>query len=241
MLRETIDKAYKEFSKYSATLPLDVCTDCCMTIEETTTLASISVNSIPKDLLSSYNDSVKPEKTEIQEVKHFLPRYLELISDFNYPTHSSELSFSRLTPFDKNEWTKKELEILFGFQEEFFKHCLKTYPTPSFGDKIDSVIIMFWRSGLGVDILLSVWEETKSLESILHFKDLYFEGFEKYNRSKLSNSFGDKELCKKLTTWIQEPKVNSIFQEQIEKAFDTEWSKEIRTGEQYYNETFKNK
>jgi len=26
--------------------------------------------------------------------------------------------------------------------------------------------------------------------------------------------------------------------EQIEKAFNTEWSKEIRTGEQYYNETY---
>lgn len=29
-----------------------------------------------------------------------------------------------------------------------------------------------------------------------------------------------------------------IEKEQIEKAFDTEWSKEIRTGEQYYNETY---
>jgi hypothetical protein len=34
---------------------------------------------------------------------------------------------------------------------------------------------------------------------------------------------------------------NQMFQEQIKKAFDTEWSKEIRTGEQYYNETYKNK
>ena len=29
-----------------------------------------------------------------------------------------------------------------------------------------------------------------------------------------------------------------IEKEQIEKAFDTEWSKEIRTGEQYYNEQY---
>ena len=34
---------------------------------------------------------------------------------------------------------------------------------------------------------------------------------------------------------------NQMFQEQIKKAFDTEWTKEIRNGEQYYNETFKNK
>jgi len=33
-------------------------------------------------------------------------------------------------------------------------------------------------------------------------------------------------------------KSKAIEKEQIEKAFDTEWSKEIRTGEQYYNETY---
>jgi hypothetical protein len=217
MLKKIIDRTYQEFSKYRATLPLDACINCCMTIEETTKLASMSVESIPQKLLANYNDSAKPKKTRIEEVKHFLPRYLELISEFNFPTHSSELSFSRLVPFDKNEWTKNEYEILINFQLEYFKHCLNTYPIPSFGDKIDSIIIMFWESGIGIEKLLLVWEETESLESNLHFKDLYFEGFEQYNRSKLSNSFGDKELCEKLTTWIQNPKVNCIFQERIER------------------------
>ena len=218
MLKELIDKAYKEFSKYSANLPLDVCTDCCMTVEDATKLASISVATIPQELLSNYNDSAKPEKTSINEVKHFLPRYLELISEFNFPTHSTELSFSRFIPFDKNEWTKNEFEILQNFQVEYFKHCLNTYPLPSFGDKIDSIIIMFWRSGIGINKLLSVWEEAENLESNLHFKDMYFEGFQQYNRSNLANSFGDKELCEKLTNWIQDANVNAKFQERIERV-----------------------
>lgn len=217
MLKEILNRTYKEFSKYHAVLPLDVCIDCCMTKEETTKLASISVKSIPQELLAKYNDSAKPEKTRIEEIKHFLPRYLELISEYNFPSHSSELSFSRLIPFDNNEWTKNEFEILLNFQVEYFKHCLKQYPILSFSGTIDSIIIMFWRSGIGIEKILSVWEETDCLESNLHFKDLYFEGFEQYNRTKLSNSFGNKELCEKLTTWIQEPKVNKIFQERIEK------------------------
>ena len=217
MINEVINRAYQEFSKYPAVLPLDVCTDCCMTKEETTKLVSISVDSIPQELLSNYNDSAKPEKTRIEEVKHFLPRYLQLISEFNFPTHSSELSFSRLVPFDKNEWTKNEYEILLNFQSEYFRHCLNTYPIPSFGDKIDSIIVMFWRSGIGIEKLLSIWEETENIESSLHFKDLYFEGFEQYNRNKLSNSFGDKELCEKLTIWIRDNKVNTLFQNRIEK------------------------
>lgn len=33
-------------------------------------------------------------------------------------------------------------------------------------------------------------------------------------------------------------KVKEMEKEQIAKAFETEWTKQIRTGEQYYNETF---
>lgn len=217
MLKEIINRTYQEFSKYAVVLPLDVCTNCCMTIEETTKLVSLSVDSIPQELLSKYNDSAKPEKTRIEEVKHFLPRYLELISEFNFPTHSSELSFSRLVPFDKNEWTKCEFEILLNFQAEYFRHCLNTYPLPSFGDKIDSIIIMFWIGGIGIEELLGIWEQTESITSDLHFKDLYFQGFDQYNRKKLLNNFGDKELCEKLTNWVHDNKVNRIFQDRIEK------------------------
>lgn len=217
MLRDTINKAYKEFSKYTASLPLDVCTVCCMTTQEATTLANLSVDSIPRDLLSTYNDSARSEKTKIEEVKHFLPRYLELIADFNFPSHSAEISFSRLVPFDKNEWTKTELEILSDFQVAYFKHALQTYPIPSSGDQIDSIIIMFWSGGLGIDQLLKAWEETESLESVIHFKDLYLGGFNQHKRSKLSNSFGDNELGEKLTAWLQSTNVNIAFQERIER------------------------
>lgn len=216
-MKETVDLAYEIFSKYRADRPLDVCTDCCMKIEDEGLLASLPVREIPVDLLSDYNDSAKPEKTRIEEVKHFLPRYLELISEYKFPSHSAELSFSRLVPFDKTEWTTTELQLLESFATDFFNHTLQTYPIPSFDGQIDRIIIMFWRSGIGIDALLTVWEETVSYESSLHFKDLYFEGFEKYNRSKLSNCFGDKELCKKLTNWIQDPKVNTLFQERIER------------------------
>lgn len=217
MLKEIVKKSYQEFSKYPAKLPLDVCTECCMTIEDSIKLASFSVENIQQELLSNYNDSARSENTSIEEVKHFLPRYLELISEFNFPSHSTELSFSRFVPFDKNEWIKIEFEILLSFQVEYFRQCLKIYPLPSFGDKIDSIIIMFWRSGVGINKLLAVWEEAENLESNLHFKDLYFEGFQLYNRSKLSNSFGDSELCEKLTSWIQDNKVNNLFQDRIEK------------------------
>jgi hypothetical protein len=219
VLQEIIRKAYEIFSKYPVTRPLDVCTDeCCMKVEDEARLASLPVRQIPLELLTQYNDSAKPEKTQIEEIKHFLPRYLELIAAFNFPTHSAELSFSRLTPFDKSEWTEPELEILENFSTEFFTHALSTYPIPSFNDKIDSILIMLWRGNFNVEKLLTVWEHASSLQSLLHFNDLYFYGFSQQKRSKLSNSFGDKELAHLLVNWLENERTHKIFKEQIERT-----------------------
>ena len=217
MLKEIVDNAYEIFSKYRVSRPLEVCTDCCMKIEDEAKLASLPVRQIPLDLLTEYNDSAKPAKTSIEEVKHFLPRYLELISEFNFPTHSTELSFSLLVPFDKNEWTETELELLDTFTKEFFKHCLSIYPIPSFNDRIDTILIMFCRAEFDINSLLNVWEETDNLESVLHFKDLYFDGFNT-KKTKLSNSFDDGKLSGMLVNWIESKKVSRIFRERIEKV-----------------------
>jgi hypothetical protein len=216
-VKETVEEAYEIFSKYRADRPLDVCTDCCMKIEDEGRLASLPVRQIPVDLLSEYNDSAKPEKTRIDELKHFLPRYLDLISEYKFPTHSTELSFSRMLPFDKNEWTVKELNLLEKFAKDFFMQTLQTYPIPSFNDGIDTILIMLWRAKFDIIELLKVWENTDTLQSVLHFNDLYFDGFNKNNRSKLSSSFGDKELCETLSNWIENGITREIFQGRIEK------------------------
>jgi len=50
-----------------------------------------------------------------------------------------------------------------------------------------------------------------------------------------------EEIHKNMGVWIPQhiqEQAKAMEKEQIEKAFDTEWSKEIRTGEQYYKETY---
>lgn len=220
MLKELIDKAYIIFSNYCVTRPLDVCTDeCCMKIEDEGRLASLPVRNIPVELLAEYNDSAKPEKTRIEELKHFLPRYLELTAEFKFPSHSAELSFSRFTPFTREEWTEPELELLEIFSETFFQHCLKTYPLPSFNNNIDGMLIMFWKAGfVNIDKLLKIWELHEDLSGLLHFNELVLYGFESYNRTKLLNAFADTELSEKLLTWTQREQTKRVFEGRIERA-----------------------
>lgn len=228
-MKETVEKAYELFSKYRADRPLDVCTECCMKIEDEGRLASLPVREIPVELLSEYNDSAKPEKTRIEEVKHFLPRYLDLISEYKFPTHSTEISFSRLLPFDKSEWTENELGLLEKFATEFFNQTLQTYPIPSFNDRIDTILIMFWRADFDIVRLLRLWERTDTLQSVLHFNDLYFQGFNEHNRNELFSSFGDKELSNILTNWLENEKTKEIFETRIERIILGDFDIDERT------------
>lgn len=228
-MKETVEKAYELFSKYRADRPLDVCTECCMKIEDEGRLASLPVREIPVELLTEYNDSAKPAKTRIEEVKHFLPRYLDLISEYKFPTHSTEISFSRLLPFDKSEWTENELGLLEKFATDFFNQTLQTYPIPSFNDRIDTILIMFWRADFDIVRLLRLWERTDTLQSVLHFNDLYFQGFNEHNRSELFSSFGDKELSNILTNWLENEKTKEIFEMRIERIILGDYDIDERT------------
>lgn len=216
MLSETIENAYTLFAKYKPARPLDICTACCMTPEAEGQLANANVRQIPMELLATYNDGAKPEKTRIDEVKHFLPRYLDLIGQFQFPTHSSELSLSRLMPFEAAEWTMPELDLLQQYRTDYFKYCLSVYPIPSFSDRIDTILIMFWLAGFAIGDLLSIWENEKTQESALHFRDLYLHGFDPYNPSKLFNCFGDKALAEMLRTWLETETVKQHFAGTIE-------------------------
>ena len=211
MLTEIIDKSYALFAKYNPTRPLDICTACCMKPEDEAKLANFPVRQIPKDLLAEYNDGAAPAKTRIEEVKHFLPRYFDLVGQFEFPTHSAELSFSRLIPFDKTEWTKEELELLNQFPKEYFKHCLSIYPIPSSYERIDNILIMLWKADFNINDLLTIWENEKTKESALHFLDLHL------NQKKLSRGFGDKELANILRFWLDTEKVKRNFADTIEK------------------------
>jgi len=215
-MKEIVNEAYNLFENYKAKSPLDICTDCCMDKKDEGLLASLPVKDIPKSLLIEYNDGAATEKTPINELKHFLPRYIELIGNFDFPTHSTEIALKRLEPFDSEEWSSDEKEFLKKFSLIFFKKCLSTYPLPK-NEAIDSILIMFWRGQFKLTELLNNWESDKSLSSTLHFKDLYFEGFKQKNPSKMSSAFGEEEISKILRDWIDKKEVQTHFKENIEK------------------------
>lgn len=189
-----------------------------MSLENEALLARLPVREIPHELLMEYNDGAATEKTPDDEIKHFLPRYFELISNFDFPSHSVEIALKRLSPFDREAWSDEELELLNAFSLAFFEKCLSTYPLPT-RDELDSIFILFWRGSLPIDPLLTLWEQHDSPSGILHLKDFYWDGFLQSKSGKMSNAFADLELSMHLRNWLSRDDVRQRFMKQIETMY----------------------
>lgn len=218
-LKEIIEKAYSVFSKYSVSKPLDICTFCCATEIEESNLIQLDVKDIPVELLMIYNDSAQTEKTEIEEIKHFLPRYLDLIAQYDFPSHSAELSLKRLGPYSKDEWIPEEYDLINQFAEVFFNQCLSIHPIPG-NDSLDSILIMMWKAKIDISKLLVAWENNNEIESLLHFKDLVMDHlqFRNYIPIKLSGAFADDELSALICDWITNQNTKELFISKIERV-----------------------
>jgi hypothetical protein len=166
-MKEIIKRGYDLFACYKLNGKLDVC-PCCVSEEEKELLLSVPVEKIPLDILSVYNTSAMPEKIEAVEYKYFLPRFLELINEFNFPAHSVEIALNRIAYVKTGEWTKEEMEFLGMFMKQFFKKCLRKYPLTHF-ETLEDVIIMLSKTGFESSWTVKMWEETNEFNALMHF------------------------------------------------------------------------
>ncbi|MEX0968168.1 MAG: hypothetical protein WD077_13085 [Bacteroidia bacterium] len=215
-MEEIIDKSYEIFKKYKATAPLDACTECCLTKNQESELVSLSVRHIPFDLLYDYNTAAKTEKPDIQEFKHFLPRFLELTKELKFLHHDEELVFSRFDYYDKDEWSNDELDVLKEFANAFFQYCLTVYSLPELA-RIDGILVMLHKIKIDIHILLAEWTINSTPESVLHFNDLINWGFKDNKPDELSSPFASTELSRIITEWLENETTKERFSEHIEQ------------------------
>lgn len=222
MLQQTIEKAYQLFAVYQAKIPLDVCTaGCCMNPAEATLLASFPVREIPMDLLRLYTDGANDGSTPPAELKHFLPRYLELIAQFDIPSHSVEIVLQRLACLLPTDWEPAEQQLLTDFTHTFGAHCLSIYPLPE-GETIDNFLIMFHFGGFDLNPLLRLWECTNSETALLHYRDLALLGFKHHKAiPALQNAFATEEVARILHNWAFGTTAKTQFSAAIEQVIMT--------------------
>lgn len=87
-LLATVDAAYRTFARYGPLRHLTLCLcNCCATPEDRQKLINTPLRQIPSALLAEYTNSAHGVPPDTDELKYFLPRYFELISDDDSPDH----------------------------------------------------------------------------------------------------------------------------------------------------------
>lgn len=226
MLHDIIETAYRTFAAYPAPESLGCQCPLCRLGESHRRLRTMSVREIPDELLWRYHLAAHAERTPVGEVKHFLPRYLEIVSHFQFQHFWTEIALDRLT-FARETWTAEEQALLSTWAQAFFAQCLSQYhdrdfaPDAPYIENIVDIIIMLAHGGFDLRPLLDDWSEDRRLSALLHFKDLLLWGFNK-DMSVLENSFAadDPALCCMLRDWIRQPDVMAHFIARCDQVAD---------------------
>jgi hypothetical protein len=214
-----IEEGYLLFSEYTISGSLDVCKVCCVSDEEERLLVSTPLRKISKNVMGYYYNSARCEsEKELLEMKHFLPRVLELLSVFEIPCHSAEILMQPLRMRETAYWPAEETELLQRFSETFFADCLERYPLPGMAG-IDEYIVMFGLAPLNLKGILNTWLHTDSINSLLHLNELMMQGmiYDGYTPYKLNNSFKDVYSDNTVTEWLRSAEVKGHFAAAAEK------------------------
>ncbi len=229
-LSTIIEKSYKIFEDYTIGETLEICTNCCVTKEEEKILVRTPLRKITKEIMNFYYNSAQTySQRELYEMKYFLPRVLELLANFEVPTHSIEISLTRLMLDKKEWWLQKEKELLHEFAIAYFQKCLEQYPLPE-RISIDKIIIMFGIAHFEIEKILECWKNAEEVTAFLHLKDflwnkIEYDDFQK--PIKLKNSFSEPYLDVIIVNWLRNKNVKKTFLQSIEKIiFHNPCSKE---------------
>ncbi|MBF9221631.1 hypothetical protein [Hymenobacter ruricola] len=217
-LHEIIDAAYQLFAPYMLGSTLDVCKACCVTDAEEQELLRTPLRTVSAAVLDAgfFSSARSGSEREHWELKHFLPRLLELVAQFDFPMHSTEITFSRLELHRAAQWTDPERTLLQTFAEVFFVQCLGEYPLPG-GASLTELLIMFGLGHFDLAQLLAAWAAARSQSSALHTKDFLLREIQ-FGRVglQLLNPFSEPHINTAVAAWLNEAAVPQQLAQQLE-------------------------
>lgn len=222
VLQALIEEAYQLFD-YPVKGRLSVCTECCISEERMQELMRIPIRKLSLSAVYDYLDAVHYDE-EGSEIKHFLPRILELLVQGEELSFDTELYLQRCH-FNKPCWNEKEKNFLNRFFTAFFRQILST-DIKYCNDTPENYLSMIALSGFNPEPLLEVWEEMcgENLTALFHFqKFIYNYGYGYQTPFLKGNHFENT-----LNAWANSaalaekilPKIEKLYFE--EEKFDEE-------------------
>ena len=242
-MEELIEDAYNLFY-YDLNGRLSVCTcPVCIMEEYVKELLMTPIKDIKRELMYEYLGAVNYDETGY-EIKHFLPRILELIASYEELRVDDSLNLDKCH-FEKDIWSREELDYMKRFSAQFIIDILNTDIENSVLDDIAVYIVMFDLAGLSTEHLLDVdiWlEKSDRIKALKHLEKLMYYYTDSYTYFKYTFSVNPK-FNNMMNEWLGSRKLAESFIPVIEEYYfdslDMEYEEQWRM-EQLYNVFEKN-
>jgi len=210
-----IEEAYRLFASYSITPPLTVC-DCgnCITGEEIKALVSTPLRELSRDLIDTYISAMfESEDKAIMELRYFLPRMLELLSQREILYIDEGFSLSKCHFEHTHIWKEEEIAFMERFAKAFFDEVLEE-ESPDLCDSVEDWLVCFGLSGLPIAPLLNSWlQQADKVMALYYFEEFLTHSFRSVGIVFKHSYFKNKrpELNEQITTWLTAPHTQRTF------------------------------
>lgn len=220
-LHDLIEAAYVLFAPYTLGTTLCVCKACCVSDAQEQALLRTPLREVSRQVLSDgfFASARDYSDQERWEMKHFLPRVLELATQFEFPVHSVEITFTRLDLDQPPHWPAAERQLLVAFARTYFEACLTIYPLPD-GHQLPDIFLMFGLAPVELPPLLHSWATANSLSSLAHLADLLLDELDDTppKARRLRNAFSTPHVDQQLQAWLSDRGVRATLVAQVAQA-----------------------
>ncbi len=227
-LRAVVDDAYDVFGEYRIRHSLSVChCNSCMSVEHERELLKTRLREIPANLLAEYTGSAHSwdDGPVAREMRHFVPRYLELIALDDPPdTGGIDICLRRLAQADwRAKWPDRECQIIDRFFDELMLASLERLELVRWPvgwrlkfDLSDVLTLVVTAHG-DLDRVLKVWDNADDPAAAIHMavlrSDVIYQTSRTYFHSAYLENYRD--AADKIGAFLARPKITP----RIETAF----------------------
>lgn len=230
-LKTIVEEAYGVFGRYELTTPtLTVChCNVCMTVETERELIKTPLRKIPSNLLAEYTNSAHDwdDGPVAREMRHFLPRYFELIANYDPPDNIGlDICLRRIGRGGwRRKWPVEEEHLIDRFLDAFLVASLSRldlvlWPVGwRLGFDLADVLTMIVTAGGNLDRALGAWDRAADPAAAIHMAALRDDVLTLNGRPCLDNPFLEdhREEADRIGAFLTRPEVDK----RIEAAFFT--------------------
>lgn len=228
-LRSIVEEAYGVFGGYRPAAPtLSVChCNVCMTEETELELVKTPLREIPSGLLAEYTNSAHgwDDGPIAREMRYFLPRYFELIADYDPPDHMGiDICLRRLGYAKwREKWPAQEEQIIDRFFDAFLVASLSKLDLVHWpvGWRLEfdlgDVLTMIVTADGDIGRALAAWDAAADPAAAIHMAALREDVLSTQARTCWHSAYLDehKGAGDKIGAFLMRPEVD----QRIEAAF----------------------